>query len=91
MRWAEEFLDAWESRVSRDHFEGSDADDLAEVWGARKGRFPYTLEEADEIVRELREIVDRPPDDPERQELLGFVPGGSAKEVREALSRRRGR
>ncbi len=91
VRWAEEFPDAWANRVARDHFEGSDADTLAEVWGEHKGRFPRTLAEVDKLVRELREIIARSPDDPKRQELLEFVPGSSAKEVRETLSRRRGR
>lgn len=91
VRWAEEFLRAWEDRLSRDYFEQSDADDLAELWGQHTGRFPNTLEEYEALIRELWEIIESPPHDPRRQELLDFVPGGSAKEVREVLSRRRGR
>ena len=90
MRWAREFLDAWDARVARDYFENSDADTLAELWGQHTGRFPRTPEELEALVRELRGIIDRSPDDPMRQKLLDFVPGGSAKEVREILSRRRG-
>lgn len=91
VRWAEKFLEAWADRVSRDHFGGSDADTLAELWGQYKGRFPRTPADLEELIRELREIIGRSPEDPEYQELLDFVPGGSAEEVREGLSRRRGR
>lgn len=91
VRLAKEFLDAWEARVSRDHFEGADAETIAELWGDRKGRFPSTLADLKELVWELREIIDRSPDNPERQELVEFFPGRSAKEAREILSRRRGR
>lgn len=89
VRWAREFLSAREARMSRDHFIDSDADTLAEIWGHHKGRFPDTLEDLEELVRKLREIIERSSDDPERRELLDIVPGGSAKEVREVLSRRR--
>ena len=91
VRWAEEFLRAWEDRVSRDYFEQSDADDLAELWGQHKGRPPRGLVDIENLIRELWGIIERSPNDPKRQELLSFVPGGSAREVREVLSRRRGR
>lgn len=89
-RFSQGFLDSRADRLARDRFEAADADDLAELWGEHTGRAPSTDEEYEALIRELREIVDRSPDDPELQKLLDFVPGGSAKEVRERLSRRRG-
>ena len=90
VRWADEFLDAWAAKVARDRFEGASADTLARLWGEYKERPPRSLADIEELIQELWEIIGRSPADPEHRELLDFVPGGSAREVREVLSRRRG-
>lgn len=86
-RWARDFVQGFQESRGRDWFLRANARALAETWATRKGAYIRTDEEAEDAIDELWEILDRASDDPERRELLEFVPG-SEDELRDVLSRR---
>jgi hypothetical protein len=75
-----------ERRMGRERFVGMYAETLAEMWSRHKGDHSGDRYGADDLT----EIYERPAEDAERKELLDYVPG-SEEELREVLSRRRGR
>ena len=72
--------------MGRQAFLGSYAETLAETWSIHRGNYSGERYTADDLT----EIYERPKSDPERQELLDWVPG-TEEELRKVLSRRHSR
>lgn len=89
LRWANERIAGYRASRSRSWFENYRAEDLVHSWAAQKGLPDETAEDVERLLAEMRELVERPPDDPELAELVEYAPG-TLEEIREVLHRRRG-
>ncbi len=87
LEWAKKRIQSHKAARARSRWEGYRAEDLVRRWANHKGRTHDTNEDTEQILAELREIIERPAGDPELAVLIEFV-SGTLEEIREVLYRR---